>query len=41
MFLVKWKGFSEAHDTWQTEDDLENAKEKIEEFKERRGNKID
>jgi len=32
-YLVRWKGFTAEHDTWERKEDLENAKEVLEEFK--------
>ena len=32
-FLVRWKGFTVESDTWEERENLENAKEVIEEFK--------
>lgn len=35
-FLVRWKGWSEAHDSWEPVSHLKNAKERIKEFEESR-----
>jgi len=32
-YLVRWKGFTVEHDTWERREDLGNAKEVLEEFK--------
>ncbi|KAB2836622.1 MAG: DDE-type integrase/transposase/recombinase [Caedimonadaceae bacterium] len=32
-YLVRWKGYDAAHDTWQTASDLKHAKETLEEYK--------
>ena len=32
---MRWKGFTVEHDTWEKKEDLGNAKEVLEEFKER------
>jgi Chromo (CHRromatin Organisation MOdifier) domain len=32
QYLVRWKGFSEAHDLWEPPENLENAHEVIEDF---------
>jgi hypothetical protein len=32
MFLVRWEGFTREHDSWEPEENLENAQEKIAEF---------
>ena len=32
---MQWKGFTVEHDTWERKEDLENAREVLEEFKER------
>ena len=32
-YLVCWKGFIAEHDTWEREEDLENTREIVEEFK--------
>ena len=34
-YLVRWKGFMAENDTWEKKEDLENAKELVDEFKER------
>jgi len=31
-YLVRWKGFTAENDTWEKEEDLENAKELVDEF---------
>jgi len=31
-YLVRWKGFTAESDTWEERENLENAKEAIEEF---------
>jgi len=32
-FLVRWKGYMAGEDTWENRENLENAKELVEEFK--------
>ena len=32
-YLVRWKGFTAESDTWEGRENLENAKEAVEEFK--------
>ena len=32
QYLVRWKGFTPGDDTWEPEEYLQNAKEKIEEY---------
>jgi len=32
-FLVRWKGYTVEEDTWESRENLENAKELVEEFK--------
>jgi len=34
-YLERWKGFITEHDTWEKEENLENAKEVVIEFKKR------
>ena len=36
-YLVRWKGYMAEEDTWEKEEDLENAKEAIAEFEEQYG----
>ena len=31
-YLVRWKGFTAESDTWEERENLENAKEAVEEF---------
>ena len=31
-YLVRWKGFTTEHDTWEKGEDLGNAREALEEF---------
>jgi len=31
-FLVRWKGYTVEEDTWESRENLENAKELVEEF---------
>ena len=31
-YLIQWKGYSEAHDTWEPEDNVEHAQESIKQF---------
>lgn len=31
-YLVRWNGFDESHDEWKRLEDLEGAKELVEEF---------
>ena len=38
QYYVRWAGFSEAHDSWEPEQNLENAQDAIKRFKE--GNKM-
>jgi len=32
-YLVQWKGFMAESDTWEKEEDLENARELVNKFK--------
>jgi Chromo (CHRromatin Organisation MOdifier) domain len=32
QYLIRWKGFSEAHDSWEPPENLENAHEAIKDF---------
>jgi Chromo (CHRromatin Organisation MOdifier) domain len=32
QYLIRWKGFSEAHDSWEPPKNLENAHEAIKDF---------
>ena len=34
-YLMQWKGFTVEHNSWEKEEDLENAKELVAEFEER------
>jgi len=34
-YLVQWKQFTAEHNSWEREEDLENAKKAVAEFKER------
>ena len=34
-YLVQWKGFMVEHDTWEKKEDLVNAREAVDEFKEK------
>ena len=41
QFYVRWKGFSEANDSWEPEEHLEHAQEAINEFRDRKkGTKV-
>ena len=39
-YLVRWKGFTAESDTWEKKKDLKNAKELVDDFKERIGAEI-
>ena len=36
-FLIKWKGYSEAQNSWELWENCENATEEIENFRRKRG----
>jgi len=40
-FLVRWKGYTAEEDTWESRENLENAKELVEEFKRIYGEEIE
>ena len=37
QYLVKWKGYNDEDNTWQDEDDLENATALLTEYKQDKG----
>ena len=39
-YLVQWKGFSAEHDSWEKEEDLENAKKLVGKFEGRINAKV-
>jgi len=39
-YLVRWKGFIVEHDTWERKEDLENAREALEEFEGRMNTEV-
>ena len=39
-YLVWWKGFTAEHNSWEKEEDLENAKELVAEFERRMNIKV-
>ena len=40
-FLVRWKGYMTKEDTWENRENLENAKELVEEFKREHGEEVE
>ena len=40
-FLVRWKGYMAEKDTWESRENLENAKELVEEFKRIYGEEVE
>jgi len=40
-FLVRWKGYTVEEDTWESRENLENAKELVEEFERIYGKEIE
>jgi len=40
-FLVRWKGYTAEEDTWENKENLENAKELVEEFKKKYGEEVE
>ena len=39
-YLVQWKGFTAEHNSWEKEEDLENTKKLVIEFKERMNTEV-
>ena len=39
-FLVQWKGYTAEGDTWESRENLKNAKELVKELKESTGKKL-
>ena len=39
-FLVQWKGYTAEEDTWESRENLENAKEMVEEFEKEYGKEV-
>jgi len=40
-FLVQWKGYIAKGDTWESRENLENAKELVEEFEREYGEEVE
>jgi len=40
-FLVQWKGYIAKEDTWESRENLENAKELVEEFEREYGEEVE
>ena len=40
-FLVRWKGYTVEEDTWESRENLENAKELVEEFEREYGEEVE
>jgi len=40
-FLVRWKGYMAEEDTWENRENLENAKELVEEFEREHGEEVE
>jgi len=40
-FLVRWKGYTAEKDTWKNRENLENAKELVEEFEREHGEEVE
>jgi hypothetical protein len=40
QFLVKWKGYTKEHNSWEPQKNLSNAQEKIKDFYKRNGGAI-
>ena len=40
-FLVRWKGYTVEEDTWESKENLENAKELVDEFEREYGEEVE
>jgi len=40
-FLVRWKGYTVEEDTWESKENLENAKELVDEFEKEYGEEVE